>query len=247
MGRLFKNEWIKLKYSKMLWILYGVILVYVILTGGMPTGTMGWGEYGATAPYGYLRSCGTLVMMFLSPMVGIFFTQEFAQGTMHNTLSCGVSRRDYFMVKLVCVLISGYLVYFCSLLVFTGIRCLVAGYRPSSGICPPCGLRELLVYQAGCCVQEFTYITFFLLVSVISKKTAIVNLVGLVVWWGEAMLSLSVPAFKGPTSTIISSFELWESGKVLTMEFVKQYGQCAVMSIVFLALAYFIFLKRDIN
>ncbi len=130
MGRLFINEWIKVKYSKMLWILYGIILVYVILMGGMPTGTMGWGEYGATAPYGYLRNCGTLVMMFLSPMVGIFFTQEFAQGTMHNTLSCGVSRRDYFMVKLVCVLISGYLVYFCSLLVFTGIRCLVAGYRP---------------------------------------------------------------------------------------------------------------------
>lgn len=247
MGRLFKNEWIKIKYSRFLRVLYGVALLYALLMGAAPQGTLKWVDYGVTASFGYLRACGTMIMMFLSPLAGIFFTRELQQGTIHNTLSCGVGRGRYFAVKTVCILAAGLLLYIGPVLLFTLARSLAAGFWPAEGVCPPCGPGVAAAYQAGCLVQTVTYLMFFILLSILTKRTAVVNLAGIAVWFGEAALSLSVPAFKGPTGALLAAFALWEEGKVLTLEFVKLYGQCAAMSVVFLALAGFIFRRKDIS
>lgn len=247
MKRLFVNEWIKIKYSRLLWLLYGGILVFVLLFGASPSGTMRPLDNGFPASFGYMSMCATTIMIFLSPMVGIFFTQELQQGTMHNTLSCGVDRGRYFVVKTICAVASGMGIYLLSVLEYTFLRIILSGVRTASVQVPDCGLATVLLFQLGCCVQQFTFITFFLLISVLSRKTAIVNLAGIVACFAEAMLSMSVPWYRGPLASALASYDLWLEGKVLTMEFLRQYGQCAVMSITFLALAYLIFRRRDIN
>lgn len=247
MGRLFKNELLKMRYFRMLWIVLAGILAFVVLTGCAPAGTVGWGEYGSIASFGYMRSCGTAVMMFLSPIVGIFFTQELKQGTMHNTLSCGVSRRQYFWVKTVCIMAVCLLDYLVSVVIFTGLRTVISGFYPPSGSYPHCGFAVLLAYQLGVCILQFTYITLFMVISILTKKPAIVNLAGIVIWFCEGLSIDAVPAFRHPISVIITMYDLWEDGKVLTLEFVRQFDHCIIMGIVFLALAYLIFQRRDIN
>ncbi len=247
MKKLFVNEWIKIKYSRMLWFLYGGILAFVLLLGASPSGTMRPLDNGFPASFGYMSLCVTTIIIFLSPMVGIFFTRELQQGTMHNTLSCGVDRGRYFMVKTICAIASGTGIHVISVFEFTILRIATGGFRPVSVQIPHCGFATALLFQLGCCVQQFTYIAFFLLISVLFRKTAIVNLAGIVTCFAEAMLSRSVSWYRGPIASVLASYDLWLEGKVLTMEFLRQYGQCAVMSMAFLALAYLIFRRRDIN
>lgn len=186
-------------------------------------------------------------MMFLSPIVGFFFTQEFQQRTMHNTLSCGVGRGQYFAVKAICVVVSGLAVYLVSVLEYTLLRVLKDGFWPASGEIPDCGFVTVLLFQLGCCVQQVTYISFFLLIAVLAKRTAIVNLAGIVIWFAETVLVLSASWYRGPIAAILSSYDLWMEGKVVTGEFLEQYVQCIIMSAVFFTVSYLIFRKRDIH
>lgn len=43
MGRLLKNELLKMRYSRMLWIVFAGTLAFVVLTGCAPADTLGWG------------------------------------------------------------------------------------------------------------------------------------------------------------------------------------------------------------
>lgn len=248
MKRLFINEWMKIRYSKLLWILFAGILaltlVFAVCLGGAP----GTGYYvGITASFEYMTFGATMIMMLLAPVVAIFFTQELQEGTMHNTLSCGVSRRQYFAAKTICITVSGLAIYLMSVLLYTCTRTLMAGFAPASLTYPDCNAAVTAIFQLGCCLQVFTYLTCFLLISVLFKRTAFVNLTGIVIWYGDATLSVSFPFWRGPMASSSVSYDLWEEGKVLTTEFLKQYSQCIIMSIVFLALSYFVFMKRDIN
>lgn len=246
MSRLFKNELLKMRYSRMLWVVLAGTLAFVVLSGCAPAGTVGWGEHGMTASFGYMRACGTAVMMFLSPIVGIFFTQELQRGTMHNTLSCGVSRRQYFFVKTICIMVVCLLDYLASVVIFTCLRTVISGFTPS-GSYPYCGFAVLLVYQLGVCILQFANITLYMVVSVLTKKPAIVNLAGIVIWFCEGISIDAVPAFRHPMSVMIAMYDLWEDGKTLTLEFVRLFDHCLIMGIVFLALAYLIFQRKDIN
>ena len=87
MGRLFKNELMKLKYSRTLWLFWGVVLGLVLLFSVAPGIYFELESYGYTTAFVYMRNCGTFVLMFLAPIAGSMFTLEFYQGTMQNTLS----------------------------------------------------------------------------------------------------------------------------------------------------------------
>ena len=252
MGRLLKNELLKMRYSRMLWIVFTGAIALVALMGCAPAGGISWADYGIMVPFGYMRSCGTMVTMLLSPIVGIFFTQELQQGTMHNTLSCGVSRRKYFWVKTVCIMAVCLLNYLISMVIFTCLRTVISGFYPPPGSYPDCdyGVTTLLLYQLGICIMQFTYITFFMVISVLTKKPAIVNLAGIVIWFCEGVLLISMdllPAFRNPDSVMIAMYDLWQDGKALTSEFVRQFDHCLILGIVFLVLSYIIFQRKDIN
>lgn len=246
MRQLFKNELLKMRYSRPLWIVLGGGIALVILMGCFPAGTLGWGECGIMAPFGYLRVCGTMVMMLFAPVVGCFFTQELKQGTMHNTLSCGVSRGQYFWVKTVCIMAVCLLNYLVSVILFFGLRTVISGFYPSDGY-PDCSFAVLMVYQLGCCIFQVTYITLFMVISVSTKKPAVVNLASIVIWCCEGFFISSSRVFRHPMAVMLTMYEMWEEGRVLTYDFIKQFDHCLILEIVFLALAYLLFLKKDIN
>jgi len=249
MKKLFINEWTKIKYSRLLWILFAGILALVLVMGMGVQGMAdrGFWYVGVTSSFEFMSTCASMVMMLLAPVAGIFFTQELQDGTMHNTLSCGISRSQYFAVKAICTIVSGLGIYLATVLLYFLTRTICAGYAPLPGTYPDCGPAIAVVYQLNCCIQVLTYLTSFLLVSVLAKRTYIVNLAGLVIWSGESILTFSVSFWKGPLNSILVSHDLWTEGRVFTVDFLRQSLFCLGLSIVFLALSYLVFIKRDIN
>lgn len=248
MGRLFKNELLKLRYSKSIWLFLGAIIGMVILVACSPLSlTSVMGAYGYTVSFTYMVNCGTLATLFLAPIAGVLFTQEFSQGTIHNTLSCGVSRGQYFLVKTICFFAMGLLSYIISLILMVGITSLRFTFYRYSYIIPHYILVNL-VYHSCTCLLLCTYMAFYILIAVSFRKAAIiVYLAGAFAVVGEFTLMDLFPNYQGILPTVLAMYNMFEQKKVLTLEFIQLFIPAAIMFIVFIVLAYLIFQKRDVN
>lgn len=248
MGSLFRNEWLKLKYNKTIWLFWGMGIVLVALMGMLNAERdLEMNLYGYTASFAYMRMAGTFVVMLLAPVAGAVFTQEFKQGTMHNTLSCGVSRLQYFAVKAVCVFAADLAMFLLCLAEYVCVRTAVKGWVPGSQAAyPDYGLASL-AFQSGTILLLCAYIALFILVAVSVRKPAIVYLSGAAAVMGEIALMNYAPGYRGVIPAVIHMYDMAAEGRVLTPEFAGLFFQGAVMGIAFLALAVLIFLKRDIN
>lgn len=246
MGRLFKNELMKLKYSRTLWLFWGVVLGLVLLFSVVPGIYFELESYGYTTAFVYMRNCGTFVLMFLAPIAGSMFTLEFYQGTMQNTLSCWVSRPQYFAVKVLCLFVTGILVYLSALVVFVGIRSLRLGFRPEGMVYPDYGLSSL-AFHGGTCLLLCTYMALYILISLLVKRPGVVYLSGAIATVVETSLMNTVPGYSGVIPTVVRMYEMAEERRVLTGEFAGLFVQSSVMCAAFLLLSYLIFLRKDIN
>lgn len=252
MGRLFKNELLKMKYNKAIWALCGVIAAFVAIFGLAPetSGILELAACGYTASFAYMRDAGTAILLFLSPFAGLLFTQERYQGTMHNTLSCGVSRKQYFTVKLVCYLAVGVIIYLVSIIEFVCCVSLRSGFVPDTGYpfypYPDYG-AAMLAYHFGVIILLCTYMAFSTFIAVCVKKAAVVYILGALILMGESVLSNILPFYRGVLPVILDMHDMVLKRRILTAEFAGLFGQCLFMCIFFLGLAYLIFLKRDID
>lgn len=249
MRRLFKNELIKIYHNKIIWLFWGISAVFVALLGMLNSERdLAMNLCGYTASLAYMRIAGTFVVMFLAPVAGAVFTRELQSGTMHNTLSCGVSRRRYFAVKAVCVYGMDLLIFLFCLGEYVCCRTIAAGWLPKtySYSYPDMGLVKL-VYTGGTCLLLCVYIAFFILVAVSVKRPALVYFSGAAATMCEFTVMNYVQGYKGVMPTVIDMYEMAVDRKVLTPEFAGLFLQGALMGIVFLAGAVLIFLRRDID
>lgn len=248
MKRLIQNELLRIKYSRRIFIFLVFSLLFVIMDGSFPVQyRYRMTEYGYMAAIWYLRMTATVVFAFMAPVAAELVTREFRDGTIHNALSCGISRKKYFCVKTSC--------YFCictvhllgSLIVYFILRCIIAGYNPMHFSYPDYGLVNL-VYLLGEFIILFAYASLYLLFSFIFRQPAVTYLSGLVVITLEAtIINGNTSWYGGPLITEIFMYELLEQEKVLTWEFASHLLPCLGLCILFVGLAYKIFLKKDIN
>lgn len=250
MGRLFKNELLKLKYSRTIWISMGAIAGMVILLACMPASLMGsdiMQVYGYTVAFTYMRNAGTFSIVVLAPIAAELFTKEFNQRTIHNILSCGVSRRKYFVVKMVCFFMMGLLSFLMALallVIITTVR--YRFFRLSYKILNYVLVN--LVYHSCAFFVICTYMAFYIFVAVAFRKNAvIVYLSGVIAVMGEFTLMDLIPNYKGILPVVLDMYELLEKRRVLTPEFIKLMISPAAMFVIFMLLAYALFLKRDVN
>lgn len=250
MGRLFKNELLKIRYNKIIWLFWGVSAAFVALLGLLNSEKdLAMNVYGYTSSFAYMRMAGTFVVMFLSPIAGAVFTQEMQQGTMHNTLSCGVSRLQYFAVKAVCVFVLDLVIFLFCLGEYVCLRTAVKGWLPKDYpySYPDYGMVNL-AYHGGTCLLLCVYIAFFILVAVSVKRPAAVYLSGAVATMAELTVMGNIGAgYKGVMPVVVDMYDMVLDRMVLTPEFAGLFVQAAVMGIVFLGASVVIFLRRDMN
>lgn len=249
MRELFKNELLKIRYNKTIWLFWGVSAVLVALMGMLNSERdLALNLYGFTSSLAYMRIAGTFVVMLLAPVAGAVFTQELQQGTMHNTLSCGVGRLRYFVVKAVCVYALDLLIFLFCLGEYVCFRTAARGWLPGtySYTYPNIGLVNL-AYHGGTCLLLCAYIALFILAAVSAKKPALVYFSGAVATMGEFMVMNYAQGYKGVMPAVISMYDMAVDRRVLTPEFAGLLVQGAAMGIVFLGAAVFVFLRRDID
>lgn len=249
MGRLFRNELLKIRYNKTIWLFWGVSAAFVAQLGMLNSERdLAMNLCGYTSALAYMRIAGTFVVMFLAPVAGVVFTQELQSGTMHNTLSCGVSRLQYFAVKTVCVYVADLVIFLFCLGEYVCIRTVAAGWKPRdySYTYPDFGLVNL-AYHGGTCLLLCVYIALFILVAVSVKKPALVYLSGAVATMGEFTVMNYIRGYRGVMPVVIDMYDMAIDRTVLTPEFAGLFAQGAVMGIVFLAAAVLVFLRRDID
>lgn len=248
MFRLFKNELLKIRYNKTIWLFWGISVVFVALLGLLNTEKdLAMNLYGCTSSLAYMRTAGTFVVMFLAPVAGAVFTQELQQRTMHNTLSCGISRLQYFAVKAACVYAVDLLIFLFCIGEYVCLRTAVRGWRSGSPYSyPDFGLVNL-AYHSGTGLLLCAYIAFFILVAVSVKKPAVVYLSGAVATMTEFTVMNYLAGYKGVMPVMIYMYDMAVDRKVLTPEFAGLFSQCIMMGAVFLGLAVCIFLRRDMD
>lgn len=250
MKRLLQNELLKLRYNRMS-IVFAVLMVGCgAFTAVIPRfpGQITTFDYGVMASMRYLNEAGGLSAVLMTGIAAGLIAQEFNNKTIHNALSCGVSRRKYFLTKTCLYMASCFLVHLVTLLLYTFIRGAVFGFFP-----PYYRYRNLMivtiVVHLGDAAVLFAYMSIFLLFAILFRNPAAVIFSGVAYYYLESWLPMihGISFYGAPFYAIAGISPLVISGRVLSAEYAVLTLPCIATGIVFLSLAYLIFMKKDIN
>lgn len=247
--RMFENEWLKIRHCKQLWLFFLAAVCFVALISFAPDNHYPMPDSGCTASFVYFRESGCIVLLLLSCVAEVFFTREMQQGTMQNSLCCGISRGQYFAAKSLCCLGTGGLIYLFTVLENVCIRTAMCGFWPEGGpgYLYSDYLLTLIAYHLGFCIPFCALLSLYILVAVWVRRPAVVYLAGLVTCVADLQLDMAFPGWRGPYAVMFDMEDMAAEGSVMTGAFTALFAQCALMGILFLASAYLVFRKKDIH
>ena len=250
MKRLLQNELLKLRYNRMS-IVFAVLMIgFGAFSAVMPRfpGQITTWDYGVMASMRYLYCVGGFTAFLMTGISAGTITQEFNNRTIHNALSCGVSRKKYFFTKMWLYVAFCFLIHLVTLLLFTVIGGAVFGFFPPDY--RYCNLMTVtIVVHLGEAAVLFAYMSVFLLLAILFRNPAVVIFSGVAYYFLENWITTidSVSFYGVPSYALARIDSLVLSGHVLSVELVALTLPCIVTGIIFLSLAYFIFMKKDIN
>lgn len=252
MGKLIYNELLKLKYSGSVKIVWGYFLFAVILAGLMPMDDLpgimrdiigvGYGVSFVVVPFS-----GALVFGVFAAMTAGMITQEFSQGTIHNALSRGVSRRRYFAAKVTCLFGVALVTYPVSLIAAVALRSMIFGFNPQS-LTYPDYLQVNLVYHFSIMAVILIYVSIYIFLAYICKRPALTFTAGFAELVLELILIKDNTSVGGPLQAMrVISNSLVEGYDILQIGVMKLLLPGIAMGILSLVLAYLVFMKKDVN
>lgn len=249
MGKLIHNELLKLKYSGSVKIVWGYFLFAVILTGFMPVEEelpdimgVGYGVSFVLIPFN-----GAMIFGVLAAMTAGMITQEFSQGTIHNALSCGVSRRQYFAAKATGLFGMALVMYPVSLVAAVALRSVVFGFNPQS-LTYSDYLKVNLVYHFSMMALILIYVSIYILLAYIFKRPAYAFMAGIAELMLELILIKDNTSLGGPLQAMRVMFNsLAEGHDILQIGIMRLFLPGIAMGILSLVLAYLIFMKKDVD
>lgn len=248
MGKLIHNELLKLKYSGSVKIVCGYFLFVVILAGFIPMDDLpdimgvGYGVSFVVVPFS-----GVLIFGVFAAMTAGMITQEFSQGTIHNALSRGVSRRQYFAAKVASLFGVALVTYPVSLIAAVALRSMIFGFNPRS-LTYPDYLQVNLVYHFSIMAVILIYVSIYIFLAYIFKRPALTFTAGFAELVLELILIKDNTSVGGPLQAMRVIFNsLVEGYDILRIGVMKLLLPGIGMGILSLVLAYLVFMKKDVN
>lgn len=253
MGRLIHNEWLKLRYNRVVLAFAGVGVVFsAFAAASVRLSELTVYDYAWLASTEFLKRVGSIVSVLMVGIAAGIFSMDFKQHTVHNALSCGVSRSEIFASK-VCVYYSfGFIVQLVSLVFYTVLVGLLVGWA-SPYYHYPNLVATMIVFHLGEAVIVFTYMSCFLFLGMIFRDPGGLMFMGFVAFYADmwvSSLSKDSGGFMSSFSPmyLIQIMRYYLRNKlVLSAEFVTLFIPCLAMGCLFLLMAYLIFQKRDID
>lgn len=247
MKNLVLNEFNKIKHTTMIKVVFGLFLIMALLEGIYPLEGKDVFDYAFGAHFLFLRNNGTLVLFWFSPIAVSMITQEFSQGTAHNILSCGISRKKYYMVKAFSLMVTAAIIYLVTIAVYTLTMSILYGFNPRSHTYPNYVL-VIFVYHIYMLIVIFAEMALFMCIGYLFNRPAIA-------YW-VCLGTVNIERFLFPLNdygmglslqTLITMENYIRTRTVLTIDFMILLVTIFLELSLCLALACFIFQKKDIN
>ena len=247
MNNLFMNELNKIKTTSLIKIVFGLFLLLAVFMAVMPPKGTRMFDYAYGAHIIFMNMCGTASIIFFSPVVVAMVTQEFSQRTVHNILACGVSRKKFYIVKTVCLMVTVLFIYLATIGVFTMVRSLIYGFNPLNYTYPGYG-TVVFVYHACVITVIFTEVALFMCFAYLFNRPAAAYLACLGAVFAENFLFLrSDDKIRFAILTLFRMEDYLMDHIVLTTDFLILLIPVFIELILCLALSYVIFQKKDIS
>lgn len=252
--RLFANEFLKIRRSKSVKILFGVFLAFIILSAyaGNYTGSAKM-RSGFAGPFLWNGIMGAAGLFAYGALAAGMVAGEFQLGVVQNALGCGVSRRRYFVVKVISVLGISAVLYLLCTCIFTGFLTEVYGFDPERILPSEYRLKVLAFTGAALAVQlscVSMYICFAYLFRKASATFAASVLATLLETFVSARLikadAISGNGINGPFTTTFLLSQHFVSDTILTREFALLTLPCIGLMAISLLASYFLFMKRSV-
>lgn len=247
MKNLILNEFAKIKHTTLIKIIFGLFLLMAVLIGILPPEEKDMFDYAYGAHFRFLRMCGTAALFFFSPIVVSMITQEFSQGTAHNILSCGISRKKYYMVKAICLMGTSFMIYLVTIGVYALIRSILYGFNPGNYAYPDY-VPVVFVYHISILIVIFAELALFMCIGYLFNRQAMAYWVCLGIVGIENFIFLRDDGKMGlALQALVTMDGFLENYTVLTVDFMRLLTPVFAELFLCLALACFIFQKKDIN
>ncbi len=189
MKKYIHNEWLKLRYNRIIFVFAGIGLAFCIFAAAVvPLQELTVYDYAWMASTEFLKNVGVIVSFLMVGIAAGIFSMDFKQHTVQNALSCGVSRNEIFLSK-ICVYYSfGFLVHLISLLLYTVLVGLIVGWASPHFLYPHLA-ATMLVFHLGEAVIVFFYMSCFLFLGMIFRNPGAHVFMGFVVFYADLWIA----------------------------------------------------------
>ena len=252
MNKMIRNEWLKLRYNRMVIIfalvMFGISVIFATVPIHRWDRLVLW-DYGIMAGIEFLCNAGGFIAVFMTAIAAGMFTQEYSIRTLHNAISCGVSRRKYILVKISVYIITCFLIQMVNLILYTVMKGIIFGWiSPEYKYSYPHLELVAVVASLGGFAALFAWLSVFALLANLFRSPAAAMFAGVAFYYGENLLyNQNYPLYGDPLYSIIMIRHFLKSGHVLTPEFAALSLPCLVTGGICFSLTYLVFLKKDMN
>ena len=252
MGKYIRNEWLKLRYNRIVFAFAGIGVAFCIFAASislLEERTVY--SYAWLASAEFLRRIGDIVCFLMVGIAAGIFSVDFKQHTIYNALGCGVSRREIFFSKACVYYAFGFLVYLLSFLIYTVLVGVLVGWASPYYHYPQLA-AAMIVSHLGEAVIVFFYMSCFLFLGMIFRDPAALVFAGFAVSYADVWVaSLAVNGtfrpYWSPMYLIGLIRYYLRSELILSAEFAALFVPFLLLGCLFLFAAYLMFQKRDMD
>lgn len=253
MSNLLCNEFVKLRKSRTVKVVFFLMMVYSGFIAVFPGAEDSIQGAGFSAPFMLLISYGSLGFWANAAIVSEQIAGEFGAGTIHNILICGTERRQYFAAKVVSLYGVAAAIYLICCLFLCLCQNLVFEFDPE-GMIFSHYWAKVLVYQLGALLVIFSWLSLSIFFSYL-LRSAVASFVALVAAnFVEVVLCTKILYHRnvllgGPSNTVwvMQRMIANDSDRILSMDFLVALIPCILLIAASICGAHYLFQKADIN
>lgn len=252
--RMLANEFLKIKRSKSVRVLFLVFVGFILLSSLMGQNQGGdLMRSGFAGPFMWNGIMGASGLFAYGAIVAGMIASEFELGVVRNAIGCGITRSRYFIVKILSVLGVSAVLYLVCNFIYTIVMIVQYGFDPK-GLLYSDYWTKVLVFNAVALAVQLTSVSIYICFAYLFRAASVTFVFSIVETIIELFLlaryiksyHLSSKAVQGPVYSLWLLSQHFMEDTILTEEFALLALPCVCIMAASLLVSYILFMKRGI-